>query len=75
MLFVFQSVLPSLKWVRGEPLSQDHWAELFRMLGMPRGMTLEKLTFGHVLESANAIIKNAAALKVSFESILGMTTL
>jgi dynein heavy chain 2 len=60
-----QNVLPSLKWVRGEPLSQDHWAELFRMLKMPRGTTLDKLNFGHILDASNEIIKNAAALKVS----------
>ena len=36
------------------------------MLKMPRGMTLEKLTFGHVLAASDEIIKNAAALKVGF---------
>ena len=53
-----------LKWVRGEPLSQDHWLELFRMLGLPRTMTLEKLTFGDILGVADAIILNADVLKV-----------
>jgi dynein heavy chain 2 len=56
--------MPVLKWVRGEPLSQDHWLELFRMLKMPRGTTLEKLTFGHVLNASDNIITNADALKV-----------
>ena len=36
------------------------------MLKMPRGMTLEKLTFGHVLAASDEIIRNAAALKVGF---------
>lgn len=53
-----------LKWVRGEPLSQDHWLDLFRLLGMPRGTTLEKLTFGNILDVSDAIVINAAALKV-----------
>ena len=64
--FVFpQNVMPVLKWVRGEPLSQDHWLELFRLLKMPKGTTLEKLNFGQVLASADNIIANADALKVS----------
>ena len=56
--------MPVLKWVRGEPLSQDHWLELFRLIGLPRTMTLEKLTFGDILGVAGAIIINAEALKV-----------
>ena len=63
--FVDQNVLPVLKWVRGEPLSQDHWMELFRMLNMPKGTTLEKLNFGHVLTASDEIIRQADALKVS----------
>ncbi|XP_066286377.1 cytoplasmic dynein 2 heavy chain 1-like isoform X1 [Branchiostoma lanceolatum] len=59
----YRAVLPLLKYVRGEVLSQDHWLEMFRLLGMPRGTTLEKLTFGHILASSNAIIKNADQLK------------
>ena len=34
------------------------------MLKMPRGTTLEKLTFGHVLAASDEIIRNADALKV-----------
>ena len=60
----YKNVLPVLKWVRGEPLSQDHWMELFRLLHMPRGTTLEKLNFGHVLNASDEIIRNADALKV-----------
>lgn len=57
-------MLPVLKWVRGEPLSQDHWLDLFRLVGLPRGTTLEKLTFGHILDARDSIISNAAQLKV-----------
>ncbi|KAJ8297986.1 LOW QUALITY PROTEIN: hypothetical protein KUTeg_024517 [Tegillarca granosa] len=59
----YKNVLPVLKWVRGEPLSQDHWLELFRLLHMPRGTTLEKLNFGHILNASDGIIQNADALK------------
>ena len=58
-----QALLPLLKYVRGEVLSPDHWHELFRMLGMPRGTTLEKLTFGDVTAAADAIINSADGLK------------
>lgn len=53
-----------LKYCRGEMLSQDHWLELFRLIGMPRGTMLEKLTFGDLLTVSEAIIANADALKV-----------
>ena len=63
-----QNIVPLLKYVRGEALSPDHWLELFRLLKMPRGTILEKLTFGDVLESADQIIAHADALKVRLRS-------
>ncbi|XP_013392185.1 cytoplasmic dynein 2 heavy chain 1, partial [Lingula anatina] len=71
----YKNVLPVLKWVRGEPLSQDHWLELFRMLGMPKGTTLEKLTFGDILSSSDAIIINATALKELNQRAQGEVTI
>ncbi|KAM7436007.1 Cytoplasmic dynein 2 heavy chain 1 [Porites harrisoni] len=59
----YKNVVPLLKYVRGEALSPDHWLELFRLLKMPKGTILEKLTFGDVLESADQIIAHADALK------------
>ena len=67
LLFAMQNVIPVLKWVRGEPLSQDHWLELFRLIKMPRGTTLEKLTFGDLLASSQHISANADALKVGLK--------
>ena len=54
-----------LKYVRGDPLSADHWLELFRLLKMPKGTTLEKLTFGNILDSAEEISAKRDELKVS----------
>ncbi|XP_074649972.1 cytoplasmic dynein 2 heavy chain 1-like [Tubulanus polymorphus] len=71
----YKDILPVLKWVRGEPLSQDHWLELFRMLKMPKGTTLEKLTFSHILNSANEIIRNAEALKELNQRAQGEVTI
>ncbi|XP_025088458.1 cytoplasmic dynein 2 heavy chain 1-like isoform X3 [Pomacea canaliculata] len=71
----YKNILPVLKWVRGEPLSQDHWMELFRLLQMPRGTTLEKLTFGNILASSELIIKNAETLKELNQRAQGEVTI
>ena len=55
-----------MKYVKGEVLSADHWHELFRMLSMPRGTTLEQLTFGDILGAADEILANVDGLKVNF---------
>lgn len=47
---------PVLKYVRGDVLSPDHWHELFRMVGLPKGTTLEKLTFEDLLSVSDGII-------------------
>ena len=60
----YRATTPLFKWVRGELLSPDHWLELFRILQLPRGTTLEKLTFGDILKSKNEIINNSMQLKV-----------
>lgn len=57
-------MLPVLKYVRGEHLSQEHWLNMFRLLGLPRGTTLEKLTFGDLLSVASTIGEKALELKV-----------
>ncbi|KAG2456324.1 DYHC2 protein, partial [Polypterus senegalus] len=59
----YKLVVPVLKYVRGENLSSDHWLDLFRLLGLPRGTTLEKLLFGDLLRVSDAIIAKAAELK------------
>ncbi|XP_073414467.1 cytoplasmic dynein 2 heavy chain 1 isoform X2 [Dendrobates tinctorius] len=59
----YKMVVPVLKYVRGEHLSQDHWLDLFRLLGLPKGTTLEKLLFGDLLKVADIIISKASELK------------
>ena len=60
---IYKQLSPCLKWVRGEALSTEHWLDLFRMLRMPRGTSLEKLTFGDLLKVKAEIIKQAEPLK------------
>ncbi|KAJ8280434.1 hypothetical protein GJAV_G00054510 [Gymnothorax javanicus] len=59
----YKGVVPVLKYVRGEHLSQDHWLDMFRLLGLPRGTTLEKLLFGDLLQVADVIADKAMELK------------
>ncbi|XP_068122972.1 cytoplasmic dynein 2 heavy chain 1 isoform X2 [Hyperolius riggenbachi] len=59
----YKMVVPVLKYVRGEHLSQDHWLDLFRLLGLPKGTTLEKLLFGDLLKVSEMIISKATELK------------
>ncbi|XP_075054902.1 cytoplasmic dynein 2 heavy chain 1 [Mixophyes fleayi] len=59
----YKMVVPVLKYVRGEHLSQDHWLDLFRLLGLPKGTTLEKLLFGDLLKVSDMIISKASELK------------
>uniref|UniRef100_A0A452I6Q6 Uncharacterized protein n=1 Tax=Gopherus agassizii TaxID=38772 RepID=A0A452I6Q6_9SAUR len=60
----YKMTLPVLKYVRGEHLSPDHWLDLFRLLGLPRGTSLENLLFGDLLKVSDVIVEKAAALKV-----------
>ncbi|MEJ1281076.1 hypothetical protein NN561_012023 [Cricetulus griseus] len=58
-----QIIIPILKYIRGEHLSPDHWLDLFRLLGLPRGTSLEKLLFGDLLRVADTIVEKASELK------------
>jgi dynein heavy chain 2 len=49
--------------VRGDALSAEHWLELFRLVGLPKGTTLEKLTFGEILSVAEVITAKGSELK------------
>ncbi|NWH26647.1 DYHC2 protein, partial [Grus americana] len=59
----YKGIIPLLKYIRGEHLSPDHWLDLFRLLGLPRGTTLEGLLFGDLLKVTDAIIEKAMELK------------
>uniref|UniRef100_A0A672TN04 Cytoplasmic dynein 2 heavy chain 1 n=1 Tax=Strigops habroptila TaxID=2489341 RepID=A0A672TN04_STRHB len=59
----YKMIVPLLKYVRGEHLSPDHWLDLFRLLGLPRGTTLEGLLFGDLLKVTDTIIEKAMELK------------
>lgn len=64
-----------LKYCRGEILSGDHWLMLFRILGMPKGTTLEQLRFGDFLSVHQIIGENLEALKNLTERAKGEVTI
>eukprot|EP01013_Petalomonas_cantuscygni_P031315 TRINITY_DN574_c0_g2_i2.p1 TRINITY_DN574_c0_g2~~TRINITY_DN574_c0_g2_i2.p1 ORF type:complete len:4342 (+),score=1501.02 TRINITY_DN574_c0_g2_i2:256-13281(+) len=41
---------PLLKFLRGDGFTTDHWAEMFRLTEMEKGVTPEKLRFKHYLD-------------------------
>ena len=49
--------------MKGEVLSVDHWHELFRLFHLPKGTTLERLTFSDILSSSSAIVSCGSQLK------------
>ena len=59
----YRMITPLFKWVRGEALSADHWLDVFRMLKLPRGTMLERLTFGDILRARQEIAEHAEQLK------------
>ncbi|XP_068211563.1 cytoplasmic dynein 2 heavy chain 1 [Palaemon carinicauda] len=59
----FRTMLPVLKFVRGEVFSEKHWIEMYSLLGMPSNIAIEKLTFGHFLKVRDALIQHKDALK------------
>ncbi|XP_057206860.1 cytoplasmic dynein 2 heavy chain 1 isoform X3 [Triplophysa rosa] len=59
----FKALVPVLKYVRGEHLSQEHWLDLFRLISLPRGTTLETLCFKDLLTLADSIVDKALELK------------
>jgi len=60
---VLRRAVPSLKYATGEPFKEEHWVQVFRKLGMPRGVKLETLTVGHFLGVLPAVAENLKFLK------------
>ncbi|XP_033632471.1 cytoplasmic dynein 2 heavy chain 1-like isoform X2 [Asterias rubens] len=67
----YKAISPMLKYVSSDVYSQEHWHDMFRMLKMPRGTTLEKLTFGDILGATDQILANSQALKDLFNRAKG----
>lgn len=53
----------SLKFCRGDALGPSHWAELFRLIGLPRTTSLESVKFSDLLAVRANVTRNIEALK------------
>ncbi|KAA3681038.1 dynein heavy chain 2, cytosolic [Paragonimus westermani] len=60
----YRDLIPALKWLRGDALSPDHWLELFRLIGLPRGTKLENLSFGDLIHVGKNIVAQSESLKM-----------
>ena len=59
----FREAFVGLKFMKGESLSESHWSELFRMIGLDSGMLVDKLDFEMVLNSTEEIIQKSGLIK------------
>uniref|UniRef100_A0AC35UGK5 Cytoplasmic dynein 2 heavy chain 1 n=1 Tax=Rhabditophanes sp. KR3021 TaxID=114890 RepID=A0AC35UGK5_9BILA len=62
-IFLLKEMCLSLKFLRGEVLSVDHWLEIFRLLSIPKGMTLDKLKFNDLILVKEAIVDKTDELR------------
>lgn len=54
---------PLLRFCRGEGWMTEHWNELFRVIGVPKGTTSTDLTFGDILSRYEAVIEKQSEIK------------
>ncbi|KAJ3197037.1 Cytoplasmic dynein 2 heavy chain 1 [Irineochytrium annulatum] len=54
---------PYLKYLRGDTWMSEHWGELFRIIGMAKGVTLSNLTLGHFFELKESVRAQINAVK------------
>ncbi|XP_042221258.1 cytoplasmic dynein 2 heavy chain 1-like isoform X2 [Homarus americanus] len=59
----YKTIIPVLKYVRGEVFSEKHWIEMYSLLGIPTNLSVDKLTFGHFLKVRDALLQHNEALK------------
>jgi dynein heavy chain 2 len=58
----YRGIIPNLKYVRGDTWMSEHWGEFFRIVSMPKGVTLPELTFGHLLDVRASIVSNIRSI-------------
>jgi len=58
-----RAAVPALKNMRGEPFKEEHWSALFMKLGIPKGLSLQNLKFGHFLDVLENVKENALFAK------------
>ena len=49
--------------MRGEAFQPDHWATLFRKLGLESSLKIDKLCLSHFLDSAELLVEHAEEVR------------
>ncbi|KAI9209802.1 uncharacterized protein BJ171DRAFT_594818 [Polychytrium aggregatum] len=52
-----------LKFLKGENWMSEHWGELFRILAVPKGVSLSELTFGHLSALSETVLQRLEDIK------------
>ena len=67
--------IPALKFMRGEPFKEEHWQSLMRKLGMPKGTSIQNLTFGHFVDVIDNVAENLQFAKEMTSRAQGEVTI
>ncbi|KAJ3022561.1 Cytoplasmic dynein 2 heavy chain 1 [Thoreauomyces humboldtii] len=59
----YRDTLPVLKFMRGDNWTAEHWGELFRITGMPKGINLSDLTFSQILSAKDSVLEHMHEVK------------
>jgi dynein heavy chain 2, cytosolic len=59
----FKKSLPSLKYCKGESFTTDHWSQLFKIAGVPKGEKLSTITLNTLLSCATNLVDKMDELK------------
>ena len=62
-LDAYMAAVPFLKYCQGDNFTTDHWLDLFRLLEIPKGTTVDKLKMGDLLERTDEIQANLDKIK------------
>jgi len=63
MIEAYQSQYPLLKVCQGEAFERDHWRTLLKILQLKPNITLEKLTFGDLLQAHDRMMEKAKDIR------------
>ncbi|KAJ3025524.1 UNVERIFIED_CONTAM: Cytoplasmic dynein 2 heavy chain 1 [Siphonaria sp. JEL0065] len=59
----YRDIFPYFKFLRGDSWMSEHWGELFRLISIPKGISLSELTVGHMVGCKNHILGKIAEIK------------
>ncbi|KAI8844037.1 dynein heavy chain and region D6 of dynein motor-domain-containing protein [Chytriomyces cf. hyalinus JEL632] len=59
----YREVFPFFKFLRGDSWMTEHWGDLFRIISIPKGVSLSELTVGHIIKAKAQILSKIAEIK------------